>query len=258
MKKARMIFTLIELLVVIAIIAILAAMLMPALSRARMAAQTASCLANLHQIGRAHLQYGMDYNDIILPVTVKASSGNYTNRGIVGNDFTGEFYWPYYLYNYLNPVVERATNSSIPPSLRSIFICPGFRNYEHPLTYPSRVHYGMVQYYIGGSAYGHDAVWMARIPKSFSQFSNPSAKGVFADSYNGSSATYDEATESVTTRGKYMVYNRGGGISRIRHNSCNFSFADGHAENVGLDELKAEITRQGTKTAETQLLGYEF
>ena len=111
MKKARMIFTLIELLVVIAIIAILAAMLMPALSRARMAAQTASCLANLHQIGRAHLQYGMDYNDIILPVTVKASSGNYTNRGIVGNDFTGEFYWPYYLYNYLNPVVERASST---------------------------------------------------------------------------------------------------------------------------------------------------
>ena len=98
-------FTLIELLVVIAIIAILAAMLLPALSKARAKARETTCKSQLKQIGFATLLYIDDNNDWIPPATTQ-------NWAMLG--------WQ----TLIVPYIQKTTNDGYIDTRRGVFLCP--------------------------------------------------------------------------------------------------------------------------------------
>src|ERR1039457_1707207 len=86
-------FTLIELLVVIAIIGILAAMLLPALNKARQTAKKASCLNNVKQITLACIMYAND-NDECLPFGVTFSGDSSFLTGMTTNLYVQDIIGP--------------------------------------------------------------------------------------------------------------------------------------------------------------------
>jgi general secretion pathway protein G len=121
--RNRWAFTLVELLVIIAVIAILAALVLPALTRTKALANAATCVSNLKQWGVATMIYAGDNEDFLPPDG--RPNGTSTNSG-----------WYIDLPRSINiptyPELPWRTNAGMPPT-RSIWVCPSSTNKSNGL-----------------------------------------------------------------------------------------------------------------------------
>ncbi len=234
-RRSRAAFTLIELLVVIAIIAILAALLLPALTRAKLKAQGVQCMNCHRQLALAWRLYNDDNRDQLLYASGDVTgfeAGVWMSGGL---DFNGgnASNWDPNVDIYKSPMWPYCGKNA------SIFKCPSERSYvvvggqQRP-----RVRTMVMNLYLGGFN-GGSTLWDTstwRLYKKYTEINPPDKIFVFLDeredainwgNFYTDMAGYPNLSGAGANPGAYMLYDMPG----IYHgNACGFSFADNHSE----------------------------
>ena len=230
--QAKKCFTLIELLVVIAIIAILAAMLLPALGKVKQTSKLAACTSNLKQLGMGIISYGNDYKDFILPAESLTTGNGTKDKGMTGPERKS---WNMYIAPYIGMNLDSITeyksswcSTDVPlPYKKGIMKCPASTLAISEFIY---VQYGMPRYNVGGEPY------TALNPiKTFSGAKYPAKMAMLLDSAQNSEAAGAGLVDTLlpNAKGTYTVMPNGSGISRRRHDGrTNICMLDGHVETM--------------------------
>jgi prepilin-type N-terminal cleavage/methylation domain-containing protein len=194
-QTVRQGFTLIELLVVIAIIAILAAMLLPALAKAKAKALQINCVSNFKQIGLGLRMYTDEYSDWLPPGQGADPIGLDQSQGTPYNSTRNARKWlPYYVATYLSYPAP-TTIPSTSNYLARAFLCPGYRssvpsilsngyrpesdNYANAFSYSALRRTNGVDYSIGFLPFGKNTENLP--PHKLSEISQPSVVWALAD-----------------------------------------------------------------------------